>query len=442
MASSAPSTALVIAGTAAASAIATALAIRFFSDAGSKADKASLDAAVRKALEAASRSAGPVAMPKASSDKVFPATRRLLRTEQQRILVTGGAGFVGSHLVDALMQQGHIVYVLDNLFTGRRENIEHWVGHPNFEFFQQDVVHPFFVEVTRIYHLACPASPPHYQANPIKTIKCSTQGCMNMLGLAKRCNARLLFTSTSEIYGDPQIHPQPESYWGNVHTWGPRACYDEGKRVGETMCFSYRQQHKVQVRVSRIFNTYGPRMDPLDGRVVSNFIMQALRGEPLTIYGTGKQTRSFQYVSDLVRGLIALMEGDYDDPVNIGNPQERTVEEFARSVASMCGSAGGVVMRPRPTDDPMVRRPNVARAREVIGWQPKVSLEEGLVPTIEYFKGVLGREDAKLPADRVWLPSDLSIPSKDHPDDAAVERVVADAPVTAGSAAASGAASA
>jgi UDP-glucuronate decarboxylase len=300
-------------------------------------------------------------------------------------------------------------------------------------------VHPFFIEVDRVYHLACPASPPHYQANPIKTIKCSTQGCMNMLGLAKRCGARLLFTSTSEIYGDPLVHPQPESYWGNVHTWGPRACYDEGKRVGETMCFSYREQHGVEVRVSRIFNTYGPRMDPLDGRVVSNFIMQALRGEKLTIYGTGKQTRSFQYVADLVRGLISLMEGEYADPVNIGNPQERTIEEFARSVARMCGSDGGVEMQPKPKDDPMVRRPDVALARKVIGWQPKVSLEEGLAPTIEYFKGVLGRSDAVLPADSVWLPAHFPIPTVGAPDDTAAVRTVDDAPVseTPGSAAAS-----
>lgn len=308
-------------------------------------------------------------------------------------------------------------------------------GHPNFEFFQGDVVHPFFVEVERIYHLACPASPPHYQSNPIKTIKCSTQGCMNMLGLAKRCKARLLFTSTSEIYGDPMVHPQPESYWGNVHTWGPRACYDEGKRVGETMCYSYREQHGVEVRVSRIFNTYGPRMDPLDGRVVSNFIMQALRGEPLTIYGTGNQTRSFQYVSDLVRGLMALMEGDYSDPVNIGNPQERTIKEFAESVASQCRSAGGVVTKPRPADDPMVRRPNVALAREVIGWQPKVSLEEGLAPTIEYFKGVLGMPEARLPEDSVWLPADFAVPTRDSPDNVAAERVVDGAPVAASAAA-------
>jgi UDP-glucuronate decarboxylase len=306
-------------------------------------------------------------------------------------------------------------------------------GHPNFEFFQKDVVLPFFIEVDRIYHLACPASPPHYQANPIKTIKCSTMGCLNMLGLAKRCKARLLFTSTSEIYGDPLEHPQRETYWGNVHTWGPRACYDEGKRIGETMCYSYREQHGVQVRVARIFNTYGPRMDPFDGRVVSNFVIQALKGEDLTLYGTGKQTRSFQYVSDLVRGLVSLMEGEYSDPVNLGNPEERSIGEFAELVAARCGATSKVVYKPKPEDDPMVRRPCVELARRVIGWQPRVPLEEGLTHTIEYFKGVLGHADAKIPADNVWLPSTLQIPTVASPDPVARERVVADAPVASSS---------
>ena len=283
-----------------------------------------------------------------------PPVKQLLQTDKKRILVTGGAGFVGSHLVDALMAQGHDVYVLDNLFTGRKQNVRHWIGHPNFDFINHDVIEPksespilprphpslshspilhrpdanvVVLEVDLIYHLACPASPPHYQYNPIKTLKTSVVGTTNMLGLASRVKAKMLLTSTSEVYGDPQEHPQRETYWGNVNPIGPRACYDEGKRAAETLMYAYEEQNKVEVRVARIFNTFGPRMHPNDGRVVSNFIIQALQGKTITIYGNGEQTRSFQYVSDLVAGLQALMNGDYSQPVNIGNPQEFSIKE-------------------------------------------------------------------------------------------------------------------
>eukprot|EP00957_Ditylum_brightwellii_P040985 3102941-Ditylum_brightwellii.AAC.1 len=251
-------------------------------------------------------------------------TPRLPDRDRKKVLVTGGAGFVGSHLVDKLMMEGHEVIVIDNFFTGQKKNVEHWMHHPHFSIKTHDVTEPIMLEVDQIYHLACPASPPHYQYNPVKTIKTSTMGTINMLGLAKRVKARMLLTSTSEIYGDPQVHPQPESYWGNVNTIGPRACYDEGKRVAETMMYSYRNQNHVEVRVARIFNTFGPRMHPNDGRVVSNFIIQALQDKDLTIYGEGLQTRSFQYVDDLVEGLFLLMNGDYDMPVNLGNPDEYT----------------------------------------------------------------------------------------------------------------------
>ena len=253
---------------------------------------------------------------------IWPPVMTLPESKRKRILVTGGAGFVGSNLVDRLMMEGHEVIVLDNMFTGRKKNIQHWIGHPSFQMIVGDVVNPLFVEVDQIYNLACPASPPHYQYNPIKTIKTSTEGTLNMLGLAKRTRARILLTSTSEIYGDPEVHPQPESYWGHVNAIGPRACYDEGKRVAETMMYAYKSQENVDVRVARIFNTFGPRMHPNDGRVVSNFIIQALQGKALTIYGDGHQTRSFQFVDDLVDGLIKLMNGHYDLPVNLGNPDE------------------------------------------------------------------------------------------------------------------------
>jgi UDP-glucuronate decarboxylase len=321
----------------------------------------------------------------------YPATLALPSHIRRRILVTGGAGFVGSHLVDALMLQGHQVYVLDNLFTGRTTNIQHWLNHPNFQFFQADVVQPFYIEVDQIYHLACPASPPHYQYNPIKTIKTSTQGTLNMLGLAKRVKARLLFTSTSEVYGDPEVHPQTEEYRGNVNTMGPRSCYDEGKRVGETLCYAYHTEEGVEVRIARIFNTFGPRMHPNDGRVVSNFIIQALQGKPLSIYGDGSQTRSFQYVSDLVTGLIKLMNAeDLDKPVNIGNPDEYTVQDFAEKIRAFVGSDSEIQHLPATLDDPRQRKPDITRAKSVLGWEPRLSVDEGLYYTVEYFRQELG----------------------------------------------------
>lgn len=320
----------------------------------------------------------------------YPSTLNLPSHMRKRILVTGGAGFVGSHLVDALMTQGHNVYVLDNLFTGRSSNIEHWFGHPRFQFFQHDVVQPFYIEVDEIYHLACPASPPHYMYNPIKTIKTSTSGTLNMLGLAKRVKAKLLFTSTSEVYGDPEVHPQTEEYWGNVNTMGPRSCYDEGKRVGETLCYSYNTEEGVPVRIARIFNTFGPRMHPNDGRVVSNFIIQALQGKPLTIYGDGSQTRSFQYVSDLVTGLIKLMNSEYEKPVNIGNPDEYTVRTFADRIIGFVGSSSSIENLPPTQDDPKQRRPDITRAKTVMDWYPRVTVDEGLYYTVEYFRGELG----------------------------------------------------
>eukprot|EP01138_Halocafeteria_seosinensis_P016367 gb/GECG01016698.1/.p1 GENE.gb/GECG01016698.1/~~gb/GECG01016698.1/.p1 ORF type:complete len:510 (+),score=68.35 gb/GECG01016698.1/:1-1530(+) len=340
-----------------------------------------------------------------SQGKNFPPVRRL--NNPKRILVTGGAGFVGSNLVDVLMQQGHQVYVLDNLFTGRRRNIEHWIGHPHFEFFQTDVTQPFYIEVDQIYHLACPASPPHYQHNPIKTIKCSTHGTLNMLGLAKRVNARLLFTSTSEIYGDPLEYPQKETYWGNVNCWGIRSCYDEGKRVAESMCFAYRHQNNVHVRIARIFNTFGPRMEPNDGRVVSNFIKYALMGDatkPIEIYGTGEQTRSFQYVGDLVQGLIALMHSDHSDPVNLGNPSEYTIKDWAVVIRDKLNPSMPIVHVDALGDDPKVRKPDIRKARDLLGWEPKVDPIDGLEPTILYFKHILGlatEKDEEQPA--LWL---------------------------------------
>ena len=304
-------------------------------------------------------------------------TAKLPDHQRKRVLVTGGAGFVGSHLVDKLMMEGHEVIVLDNFFTGQRKNVEHWKYHPNFSLLVADVTEPLYLEVDQIYHLACPASPPHYQYNPIKTIKTSTMGTLNMLGLAKRVKARILLASTSEIYGDPKVHPQHESYWGNVNTIGPRACYDEGKRVAETMMYSYRDQSSVEVRVARIFNTFGPRMHPNDGRVVSNFIIQALQDKDLTIYGSGEQSRSFQYVDDLVNGLHSLMNGDYDLPVNLGNPDEFTVKAFAEHIKELTGSKSDIKFLEASKDDPQQRRPDISTAKSHLNWEPKVKVDEG-----------------------------------------------------------------
>ncbi|WP_461556952.1 UDP-glucuronic acid decarboxylase family protein [Synechococcus sp.] len=303
-----------------------------------------------------------------------------------RHLVTGGAGFVGSHLIDRLMAKGEEVICLDNYFTGRKDNIRHWISHPNFELIRHDVTEPIRLEVDRIWHLACPASPVHYQFNPIKTAKTSFLGTYNMLGLARRVGARLLLASTSEVYGDPEVHPQPESYRGCVNTIGIRSCYDEGKRIAETLCFDYKRMHDVEIRVVRIFNTYGPRMLEDDGRVVSNFIVQALRGEPLTLYGDGMQTRSFCYVDDLVEGFLRLMEGPHTGPMNIGNPGEFTIKQLAELVRDRINPNLELVYRPLPQDDPMQRQPAIDLAREVLGWEPQISLQQGLEPTIADFR--------------------------------------------------------
>jgi len=332
-----------------------------------------------------------------TGESKYPPVKKLPEGQALRILVTGGSGFVGSHLVDRLMTAGHHVIVLDNMFTGRQRNIIQWLGHPNFQLIIHDVIEPIMLEVDQIYHLACPASPPHYQYNPIKTIKTSTEGTLNMLGLAKRVQARMLLTSTSEVYGDPEVHPQKETYWGNVNPIGPRACYDEGKRVAETMMYAYESQANVEVRVARIFNTFGPRMHPNDGRVVSNFIIQALQGKDITIYGTGKQTRSFQFVDDLVEGLIRLMNGKYSQPVNIGNPDEYTVKDFADLIKSITSSNSSIKMLPATKDDPTQRKPDITTAKEQIGWQPRVPVKEGLIKTIEYFRKELEESGEIIP---------------------------------------------
>ena len=306
-----------------------------------------------------------------------------------RSLVTGGAGFLGSHLIDRLMDAGDEVICLDNYYTGRKVNVSQWFGHPRFELIRHDVTEPIRLEVDRIWHLACPASPVHYQFNPIKTAKTSFLGTYNMLGLARRVGARLLLASTSEIYGDPEVHPQPESYRGCVNTIGIRSCYDEGKRIAETLCFDYKRMHDVEVRVMRIFNTYGPRMLPDDGRVVSNFIVQALRGEDLTIYGDGSQTRSFCFVSDLIDGMIRLMESSCEGPVNIGNPSEFTIKELAEVVREAINPDLPLVYRPLPQDDPLQRKPDIGLAMKRLAWSPKVPLVDGLAETIDYFRSVV-----------------------------------------------------
>jgi UDP-glucuronate decarboxylase len=306
-----------------------------------------------------------------------------------RILVTGGAGFIGSHLIDRLMEQGHEVICLDNFYTGARRNIVKWLGNPYFELIRHDITEPIRLEVDQIYHLACPASPIHYQYNPVKTIKTNVLGTMYMLGLAKRVKARFLLASTSEVYGDPDVHPQTEEYRGNVNCIGPRSCYDEGKRVAETLAFEYYREHKVDIRVARIFNTYGPRMLENDGRVVSNFVVQALRGEPLTVYGQGSQTRSFCYVSDLVEGLMRLMNGDFIGPVNLGNPDEYTILELAQVIQGMINPEAELVYQPLPEDDPKQRQPDITRAKTYLDWSPTIPLSQGLKMTIEDFRSRL-----------------------------------------------------
>lgn len=308
-----------------------------------------------------------------------------------RVLVTGGAGFLGSHLCQLLLGRGSDVVCIDNFFSGYKDNIRPFIAHPYFELIRHDIIHPLFIEVDRIYHLACPASPIHYQQNPIKTVKTNVMGTINMLGLAKRIKSRILLTSTSEVYGDAQVHPQTESYWGNVNPIGLRSCYDEGKRVAETLMMDYHRQNRVDVRIVRVFNTYGPRMAINDGRVVSNFIVQALRNEPLTIYGDGSQTRSFCYVSDLIEGLCRMMDAEgLTGPLNLGNPGEFTIAELAEKVIRLTQSRSKIAHKPRPSDDPLHRRPDISLAREKLGWEPKVSLEEGLARTIDYFKERLG----------------------------------------------------
>ena len=304
-----------------------------------------------------------------------------------RILVTGGAGFIGSHLCERLLNNGNDVLCLDNFYTGSKDNIRHLIGSDRFELIRHDVIEGILLEVDRIYHLACPASPVHYQYNPVKTIKTSVMGTINMLGLAKRIRAPLLLASTSEVYGDPDVHPQRESYWGNVNPIGIRSCYDEGKRVAETLMMDYHRQNKVNIRIARIFNTYGPKMALNDGRVVSNFIIQALKNENITIYGDGSQTRSFQYVDDLLEGLMRLMDAkNFIGPVNLGNPVEFTIKELARIVIDMTGSSSKMINEPLPSDDPTQRQPDISLAREKLSWEPKIALEEGLKKTIAYFE--------------------------------------------------------
>ena len=307
---------------------------------------------------------------------------------RKRVMVTGGAGFLGSHLIDRLLERGCDVLCVDNLFTGSKDNIAHLHNHPNIEFLRHDITFPLFVEVDEIYNLACPASPIHYQHDPVQTTKTSVHGAINMLGLAKRLGCKILQASTSEVYGDPSVHPQTEDYWGHVNPIGPRSCYDEGKRCAETLFFDYHRQNKVPIKVMRIFNTYGPRMHPADGRVVSNFIIQALNGEPISIYGDGSQTRSFCYVDDLIEGMIRLMGTgpQVTGPVNIGNPNEFTIRELAEKVIALTGSKSKIVKHPLPTDDPKQRQPNISKAKELLDWEPKVLLDEGLSLTIDYFR--------------------------------------------------------
>jgi len=317
---------------------------------------------------------------------------------EKRVVVTGGAGFIGSHLCERLLQDGHDVICVDNLYTGTRRNMEAAQAHPRFEFLRHDVCFPLYVEVDQIYNLACPASPTHYQFDPVQTTKTSVHGAINVLGLAKRVKARILQASTSEVYGDPAVHPQSEDYWGHVNPTGPRSCYDEGKRCAETLFFDYRRQHGLPIKVARIFNTYGPRMHPDDGRVVSNFVVQALRGRDITVYGDGSHTRSFCYVDDLVDGLVQLMRtpDKVTGPVNLGNPVEFTIRELAEIVLDMTGSSSRIVHEPLPIDDPKRRRPDISRADEILDWRPSTPLREGLAPTIAYFERLLQEETANV----------------------------------------------
>jgi len=310
---------------------------------------------------------------------------------RKKILVTGGAGFVGSHLCERLLNEGNEVFCLDNFFTGQKQNIVHLLDNPFFELIRHDVTAPFFIEADEIYNLACPASPIHYQYNPIKTMKTSVMGAINMLGLAKRIKAKILQASTSEVYGNPLVHPQPEGYWGHVNPIGERSCYDEGKRAAETLFIDYNKQNQVDIKIIRIFNTYGPRMHPNDGRVVSNFIVQALQNQDITIYGQGQQTRSFQFIDDLVEGMIRMMASsdEFTGPVNIGNPVEFTILELAEKVIQLTGSQSKIIHKPLPSDDPMMRQPDITLAKKELGWSPKIDLDEGLIKTIEFFKSDL-----------------------------------------------------
>jgi UDP-glucuronate decarboxylase len=323
--------------------------------------------------------------------------RNIQIPQSQSILVTGGAGFIGSHLCEKLLQTGNEVICLDNFFTGTKENIRHLLQNPHFELVRHDIVHPIFLEVDEIYNLACPASPVHYQYNPVKTTKTNVMGSVHMLGLAKRVNAKILQASTSEVYGNPGVHPQHESYWGNVNPIGLRSCYDEGKRCAETLFFDYHRQNKVKIKVVRIFNTYGPRMHPNDGRVISNFIVQALMGRDITIYGKGSQTRSFCYVDDMVNGIAAMMDtgDDFIGPVNLGNPVEFTILELAEKIKESVNSKSKIVFKPLPEDDPVRRRPDISLAQEKLGWQPSMPLEQGLNKTIRYFEKVLGQSGSQ-----------------------------------------------
>ncbi|KAF0221936.1 MAG: dTDP-glucose 4 [Rhodospirillaceae bacterium] len=311
-----------------------------------------------------------------------------MKYARKRVLVTGGAGFLGSHLCERLLADGHDVLCVDNFYTGSKDNIAHLIGNPYFELIRHDVTFPLYLEVDEIFNLACPASPVHYQRDPVQTTKTSVHGAINMLGLAKRINAKIFQASTSEVYGDPEVHPQTEDYRGSVNPIGPRACYDEGKRCAETLFFDYHRQHALRIKVARIFNTYGPRMHPDDGRVVSNFIVQALEGRPITLYGDGGQTRSFCFVDDLIEGFIRLMNSpdDVTGPINLGNPREMTIRELAEAVIKLTGAKSELVIKPLPADDPMQRQPNITKAREVLGWEPKVALEDGLQRTIDYFR--------------------------------------------------------